>query len=70
VGTLRGSLGGILGFLVFEGLDFGILGFSVFEGLDFGVFGVRGLVVFLAGLPRFLLFGQVLVGLIVAMDSS
>jgi hypothetical protein len=40
------------------------------KGLDFGVFGVLGLEVFLAGFPRFLLFGQVLVGLNLAMHSS
>jgi hypothetical protein len=33
------------------------------KGLDFGVFRVLGLEVFLAGSLRFLLFGQVLVGL-------
>jgi hypothetical protein len=40
------------------------------KGLDFGVFRVLGLEVFLAGFLRFLLFGQVLVGLNLAMDSS
>jgi hypothetical protein len=39
-------------------------------GLDFGVFGVLGLEEFLAGFLRFLLFGQVLVVLNMAMDSS
>jgi hypothetical protein len=33
------------------------------KGLDFGVFRVLGLEVFSAGFLRFLLFGQVLVGL-------
>jgi hypothetical protein len=37
------------------------------KGLDFGVFGVLGLEVFLVGFLRFLLFGQVLVGLNLAM---
>jgi hypothetical protein len=37
-------------------------------GLDFGDFRVLGLEVFLAGFLRFLLFGQVLVGLNLAMD--
>jgi hypothetical protein len=40
------------------------------KGLDFGVFWVLGLEVFLAGFLRLLLFGQVLVGLNLAMDSS
>jgi hypothetical protein len=40
------------------------------KGLEFGVFWVLGFVVFLAGFLRFLLFGQVLVGLNLAMDSS
>jgi hypothetical protein len=40
------------------------------KGLDFGVFRVLGFEVFLVGFLRFLLFGQVLVGLILAMDSS
>jgi hypothetical protein len=40
------------------------------KGFDFGVFRVLGLEVFLAGFLRFLLFGQVLVGLNLAMDSS
>jgi hypothetical protein len=40
------------------------------KGLDFGVFRVLGLEVFLAGFLRFLLFGQVLVGLNLAMGSS
>jgi hypothetical protein len=38
--------------------------------LGFGVFGVLGLKEFLAGFLRFLLFGQVLVGLNLDMDSS
>jgi hypothetical protein len=40
------------------------------KGLDFGVFRVLGFVVLLAGFLRFLIFGQVLVGLNLAMDSS
>jgi hypothetical protein len=40
------------------------------KGLDFGVFRVLGFVVLLAGFLRFLLFGRVLVGLNLAMDSS
>jgi hypothetical protein len=40
------------------------------NGLYFGVFRVLGLEVLLAGFLRFLLFGQVLVGLNLAMDSS
>jgi hypothetical protein len=40
------------------------------KGLDFGVFRVLGLEEFLAGFLRFPLFGQVLVGLNLAMDSS
>jgi hypothetical protein len=40
------------------------------KGLDFEVFRVLGFVVFLARFLRFLLFGQVLVGLNLAMDSS
>jgi hypothetical protein len=40
------------------------------KGLDIGVFRVLGLEVFLAGFLRFHLFGQVLVGLNLAMDSS
>jgi hypothetical protein len=40
------------------------------KGLDFGVFRVLGLDVLLAGFLRFLLFGHVLVGLNLAMDSS
>jgi hypothetical protein len=40
------------------------------EGLDFGVFRVLGLEVLLTGFLRFLLLGQVLVGLNLAMDSS
>jgi hypothetical protein len=43
---------------------------SWFFELDFGVFGVLGLEEVLAGFLRFLLFGQVLVGLNLAMDSS
>jgi hypothetical protein len=43
---------------------------SVSKGADFGVFRVLGLEVFLAGFLRFPLFGQVLVGLNLAMDSS
>jgi hypothetical protein len=39
-------------------------------GLDFRVFQVLGLEVFLAGFLRLLLFGQFLVGLNLAMDSS
>jgi hypothetical protein len=40
------------------------------KGLDFGVFRVLGLEVFLVGFLQFLLFGQVLVGLNLAMNSS
>jgi hypothetical protein len=40
------------------------------KGLDFGVSRVLGLEVFLVGFLRFLLFGQVWVGLNLAMDSS
>jgi hypothetical protein len=58
VGTLRGSLG----------CDSPPI--SVSKGLDLGVFRVLGFVVFLAGFLRFLLFGQVLVGLNVSMDFS
>jgi hypothetical protein len=58
VGTLRGSLG----------CDSPPNPFV--KGLDFGVFRVLGFVVFLAGFLRFLLFGQVLVGLNLSMDSS
>jgi hypothetical protein len=43
---------------------------SLVKGLDFGVFGVLGLEEFLAGFLGFLLFGQVLVGLNLAVDSS
>jgi hypothetical protein len=58
VGTLRGSLGcdSLPKFVVKE--------------LDFGVFRVLGFEVFLAGFLRFLLFGRVLVGVNLAMDSS
>jgi hypothetical protein len=58
VGTLRGSLG------------WDSPPKSVSEGLDFGVFRVLGFVVLLAGFLRFLLFGRVLVGLNLAMNSS
>jgi hypothetical protein len=58
VGTLRGSLAVIP------------LPNQLVKGLDFGVFRVLGFVVFLVGFLRFLLFGQVLVGLNLAMDSS
>jgi hypothetical protein len=58
VGTLRGSLG----------CDSPPK--SVSKGAHFWVFRVLGFVVFLAGFLRFLLFGQVLVGLNLAMDSS
>jgi hypothetical protein len=40
------------------------------KGLDFGFFRVLGLEVLLAEFLRFLLFGQVLVGLNLAMDTS
>jgi hypothetical protein len=40
------------------------------KGLDFEVFWVLGFVVFLVGFLRFLLSGQVLVGLNLSMDSS
>jgi hypothetical protein len=40
------------------------------KGFNFGVFGVPGLEKVLAGFLRFLLFGQVLVGLNLDMDSS
>jgi hypothetical protein len=40
------------------------------KGLDFVVFGVLGLEEVLVRSLRFLLFGQVLVGLNFAMDSS
>jgi hypothetical protein len=40
------------------------------NGLDIGVFGVLGLEVVLAGFLRFLLFGHVLGGLNLAMDST
>jgi hypothetical protein len=40
------------------------------KGLGFGVFRVLGLELFLVWFLRFLLFGQVLVGLNLAMDSS
>jgi hypothetical protein len=42
---------------------------SVSKGA-FGIFRVLGFVVFLAGFLQFLLFGRVLVGLNLAMDSS
>jgi hypothetical protein len=58
VGTLRGSLG----------CDSPPK--SASKALGFGVLRVLGLEVFLAGFLRFLLFGQVLVGLNFAMDSS
>jgi hypothetical protein len=58
VGTLRGSLG------------YDSPPNPWVKGLDFGVFGVLGLEDFLARFLRFLLFGQVLVGLNLAMDSS
>jgi hypothetical protein len=41
-----------------------------FKGARFGVFRVLGVEVLLAGFLPFLLFGQVLVGLNLAMDSS
>jgi hypothetical protein len=58
VGTLRGSLG------------HDSPPKSVSKGARFWVFRVLGFVVLLAGFLRFLLFGQVLVGLNLAMDSS